>query len=67
MPRWILGRVGDALHGETPGYIRHVGTTPPDDTNGWGIRDYWRDTTNEATTGYVDRRWDGDSFIPPAP
>jgi hypothetical protein len=64
MPRWTLSRVGDALHGETPGYIRHVGSTAPADTSEWGVRDLWADTSDEATTGIVLRRWDGDSFVP---
>lgn len=65
MGRWILGRVGDELHGETPGYIRHVGATAPADTSGWGDRDLWLDTsTASGSSAGTWRRWDGDSFVP---
>jgi hypothetical protein len=60
----VITRVGSSSYTDAPGYIRHVSADPPADTTNWGTRDYWRDISDEATTGLVDRRWNGSAFVP---
>jgi hypothetical protein len=63
--RLRIGRVQDALYAETPGEVRHVGDDPPADTDGWGPRDLWYDTSTEgASSSGTWRRWSGTAFIP---
>jgi hypothetical protein len=43
--------------------IRHVSTMAPVVT-GWNVNDLWADSTTEATTGQVLRRFTGTGFLP---